>query len=227
MARIRCIARIVGLGVAWVGLVAVLALGAAADENTPIYDLLQILVQDGRLLAIDAESGNETSARLELGEKVLWTRERGRVGIAVTDRRMLGVATISGFWQSLVLRRREPPPRSAELGDRVALLLTPQRVLGFVGRTGNFSEASLGPHEALLQSAVGANVVVVVTDRHALGLSADRGGFFDIPMLVTERIESLTAFANHATLQTSKRLLIFRGPTGAWEEQPREVIPAQ
>ena len=214
-----------GRAVAWICLAVLLASGAAADENTPIYDLLQVLVQDGQLLAIDAESGAETAARLELGEHVLLTRERGRVGIAVTERRILGVATISGFWQSLRLRRREPAPREAELGDRVALLVTTQRVLGFVGRTGNFSEASIGPHEGLVARAVGANVLVVVTDRHALGLSADRGGFFDIPMLVNEHIESLAAFANHATLQTSNRLLIFRGPTGAWEEQPRLVIP--
>ena len=204
---------------------AALAGTGRADENTPIYDLLEVRVQDRQLLAIDAESGNQLSERLELGEHVLYTRERGRVGIAVTNRRILGAATISGFWQGERLRRREPPPANAELGDRVALLLTPQRMLGFVGRTGNFSEADLGPHERLVDRAVGANVLVVVTERRALGLSADRGGFFEIPILVDERVESLSAYANHVTLQTPQRLLVFRGPTGAWEEQPRLVNP--
>jgi hypothetical protein len=204
---------------------AALAAAGRADENTPIYDLLEVRVQDRQLLAIDAQSGGQLAARLELGERVIFTRQRGRVGIAVTDRRMLGAATISGFWQSERLRRREPAPADAVLGDRVALLLTPQRALGFVGRTGNFSEAGLGPRERVLDSAVGANVLVVVTERRALGLSADRGGFFEIPIFVDERIESLSAYANHVTLQTLQRLLVFRGPTGTWEEQPRTVRP--
>jgi len=204
---------------------AALAPPARADENTPIYDLLEVLVQDRQLLAINAETGNQVTAQLELGEHVLYTRNRGRVGIAVTNRRMLGVATISGFWQSERFRRREPPPGDAVLGDRVALLVTPQRVLGFVGRTGNFSQANLGPRERLVDDAVGANVLVAVTARRALGLSADRGGFFEIPIFVDERIQSLSAFANHVTLQTFQRLLVFRGPSGAWEEQPRLVNP--
>jgi len=204
---------------------AVLAPAGRADENTPIYDLLEVRIQDRHLLAIDSETGGEIAEQLELGEHVLFTFERGRVGIAVTDRRMLGVATISGFWQTERLRRRERPPPDAWLGDRVALLLTSQRALGFVGRTGNFSQAGLGPRERVIDRAVGANVLVVVTERRALGLSADRGGFFEIPLQLDERSESLSAFANHVTLQTPLRLLVFRGSTGAWEESLRLLIP--
>jgi len=204
---------------------AAIARAVHADENTPIYDLLEVRIQDRQLLAIDSETGGQIAERLELGEHVLFTRERGRVGIAVTDRRMLGVATISGFWQSERLRRRERPPADAWLGDRVALLQTAQRALGFVGRTGNFSDAGLGPRERVIDRAVGANVLVVVTERRALGLSADRGGFFEIPLQVDERTESLSAFANHVTLQTPLRLLVFRGVTGAWEESPRLLNP--
>ena len=211
----------------WAVLWAAASLGPAAraDENTPIYDLLEVRVQDRHLLAIDSETGGQIAEQLELGEHVLFTHERGRVGIAVTDRRMLAVATISGFWQSERLRRRERPPAEAWLGDRVALLLTPQRALGFVGRTGNFSQAGLGPRERILDRAVGANVLVVVTERRALGLSADRGGFFEIPLQVDERSENLSAFANHVTLETPLRLLVFRGNTGAWEESPRLLNP--
>ena len=197
------------------------AAGATVDfaSEVPIYPQVEVQVLARELLAIDATSGGALRERLELGEQVLFVRERGRVALAVTDRRVLAVGTRSGAWQEARYRRREVPPAEATLGDRVALVLTQRRVLGFDGKTGNLIEADLGPNERVREAAVGANVVVVATDRRALGLSAQHGGFFEVRLGVNERIDQVAAFANHVTLTLPNRLLTFRGATASWEER--------
>ena len=197
----------------------VTAAAALAQNQSPLSPLLEVQVLGRELLAIDSEGGGQRSERLERGETVLYTRSQGRVGVVVTDRRLLAIATRSGSWQQARYRHGEPPPADVEIGDRVALALMKTRAVGFDGGSRNIVESSIGPRETVIDSAVGPNVVVVITDRRALGLSSDRGGFFEVPIRLGEQIQSLTAFANHATLQTSQRLLIFRGPAATWEEK--------
>jgi hypothetical protein len=84
-------------------------------------------------------------------------------------------------------------------------------------------ESSLGPREAVLESAVGENVGVILTDRRALGVSPFAGGFFSVRMDLGERAESFVAKANLVTLTTARRILIFRAPTGDWEERGRDL----
>jgi len=196
---------------------------ARARNDALLAPLLEVQVLDRDLVAIDAEGGGQRTARIERGETVLYTRSEGRVGVAVTNRRLLAVATRSGAWQETRYRKDESPPADVEMGDRVALAFLPSRALGFDGGSGNLIESTLGPREIVEDSATGQNVAVVVTDRRALGLSADRGGFFDVRLRSGEKIESLSAFANHATLQTSQRLLVFRAETASWEERRRTL----
>lgn len=178
-----------------------------------------MVVLPRELVAVDAEGGNTLAARLEIGEQVLYAKQRGRVGVAVTDRRLLAVTTRSASWQETRYRNGEAPPGDVALGDRVALTVTPVRAIGFDGKSGNLLEATLGPQEAAEASAVGQNVAVLVTGRRALGMGAARGGFFEVKLRVGERIADLSALADTVTLHTSKRLLVFRGPTGSWEER--------
>jgi hypothetical protein len=84
-------------------------------------------------------------------------------------------------------------------------------------------EASLGVRETVVALRVGENTAVAVTDRRALGLSPSAGGFFPVALQIGERIESVTANANFATLTTHRRVLIFRSPTGTWEETRRAL----
>ena len=191
--------------------------------EVPIEDVLQIVVLDRELVAIDALGGGGPRERLEIGERLLRYAARGRVGIAVTDRRMLAVGVGSGSWQDTRYRQGEIPPRDFLLGDRVALLLTSKRALGFDGGSGNLIELSLGPAETVLGLEIGRNVAVIVTDRRALGLSPFAGGFFSERMRLRERLEAIDASANLATVTTSRRLLTFRSPTGGWEERDRNL----
>jgi hypothetical protein len=75
----------------------------------------------------------------------------------------------------------------------------------------------------VLGSRTGENVAVVTTDRRALGLSPQVGGFFPTKLELGERVEALDTSANMATLTTNRRVLIFRGPFGSWEEKRRRL----
>ena len=66
---------------------------------------------------------------------------------------------------------------------------------------------------------MGENVAVLVTDRRALGLSSFQGGFAERKLQLKERVESVSAAANLATLRSDRRILIFRSPTRSWEER--------
>ena len=192
---------------------------AAAREESPLSPQLDVVVLPREVLAVDAEGGGTLAARLEIGERVQFAKQRGRVGVVVTDRRLLAVTSRSGSWQEARYRSGEVSPEDVALGDRVALVVTPIRAIGFDGKSGNLLEATLGPQERALDSAVGQNVAVVVSERRALGMSAARGGFFETRLRVGERITALHPLADTVTLHTSKRLLVFRGPTGSWEER--------
>lgn len=215
----------------WLGtrLLALLLVAAAAGsaraqilpDEVPLAELLDVSLVDRELLAFSARRGGAVSEELFLDESVLWLGARGKVGVAITTRRILAVATGSGSWQETTYLRGERPPLAPTLGDRVALVLTSRRALGVDGGSGNLVEYRLGPKERLLTQAVGANVAVVVTDRRALGLSPLKGGFFPVKLSLAEDIESITTGSNIATLTTYRRVLIFRTPTGTWEERNR------
>jgi hypothetical protein len=196
---------------------------SAGPADVPLEDLLQIVVTSRELLAIDAEGGGDTPERLELDERVLWSTSRGRVGVALTDRRMLAVGTGSAAWQSTRYLRGESRPHHAELGDRVALITTDRRILGFNGGSGNLVEQSIGPRERVLRTSVSANLALVVTDRRALALSPFSGGFFEAPLRLGESVLRLVTSSDVATLTTSHRLLVFRGRAGAWSERRLEL----
>jgi hypothetical protein len=221
----------VGLRGIWFGtrLVALLLVAAAAGsaraqilpDEVPLAELLDVTLVDRELLAFSARRGGAVSEELGLDESLLWLGSRGKVGVAITTRRILAVATGSGSWQETTYLRGERPPLAPTLGDRVAIVLTSRRALGVDGSSGNLVEYRLGPREQLLQSEVGPNVAVVATDRSALGLSPLKGGFFPVKLGIAEQILSIVSGSNLATLTTDRRVLIFRTPTGTWEERNR------
>lgn len=204
----------------WLLLLGSVAAAQPADE-VPLADVLEILELDRELLAIDARGGGQLEIGLRLEERVLWKTTRGRVGMVLTDQRVLAVAAGSGTWQQIELQSGEEAQGQARLGDRVGLLLTSRRAIGFDGGSRNLLESSLGLRERVLATTVGRNVAVVVTDRRALGLSPSTGGFFDTPIQLGESVVRVEAESNLATVTTNRRLLIFRTPTSTWEVRVR------
>jgi hypothetical protein len=204
----------------WIALtLAPIAQAQLTRDQIPLGDLIEIVVMDDEILAVDAEGGGSSVVRRQLNESVLWTGTRGRVGVVITDRRVLGIAPSSGGWQEANYERGEAPALDAQLGDRVAVILLRRRVLGFLGTVGRFVQQRLGPQEDLRAVQVGANVAVLVTNRVAIGLSPEAGGFFSFRLHLRERITEVSARANLATVQTDERVLVFRAPTGTWAER--------
>ena len=127
----------------------------------------------------------------------------------------------SSSWQERRYLLTEQPVDYAVLSQRLGLVLTSQRALGFFG--GSWTEERLGIREDLLVTRVGPGAAVVVTDRRALGLSADVGGFFETKLRLNEDLESVRAMSSVATITTSQRTLVFRGPSGLWSDQNRTL----
>jgi hypothetical protein len=203
-----------------VALVPTLARAQRADE-VPLSDLIEIVVMEDEILGIDAESGGSSVIRRRLAEPVLWTGVRGRVGVVITDQRVLAISPRTGGWQEASYERGERPALYADLGDRVALIVLRARVLGFLGTAGRFVQERLGPNESLRAQSVGANVALIVTSRAAIGLSPEAGGFFATRLQVRERIAEVSVRSNVATVVTDQRVLVFRSPTGTWAERRR------
>jgi hypothetical protein len=196
---------------------------APSLDEVPLTDLLEILVLERELVAVDAAGGGQTVVALNLGERVLWSGARGKVGVVLTDQRALAVAVESAAWREVRFRRTERPPEEAMLGDRVALVVTSKRALAFNAGGARFLEYRLGTGETLLASRVGENVGVVVTDRKVLGFSPSAGGFFESRLQPRERVASVEARSNLVTVSTDRRVLIFRAPTGAWSERKLDL----
>lgn len=207
-------------------LVALLGLpeGRAAEavpglDEIPLAQSIEVMVVDRQLLAFDARGGGQIREDLRLEERVLWQGAQGRVGVVVTDQRLLAVGVGSGAWKVAEFQLGEKAPSEAMLGDRVVLALTNRRVLGFGGEPLALSERALGLNENVLARRVGESVAVVVTDRRALGLSPFLPGFAEIKLWLYERVESVSAVANLATLRSDRRILIFRSSSRSWEER--------
>ena len=190
--------------------------------SVPLNDLLEVTFLGRDVVALDG-NGGQVTVRLNLSETVLWSGSRGIVGVVLTDERMLAVATGSAVWQEERYLRNEVRPLNALLGDRVALITTPRRVLGFSGTTRSVVEYRLTPRQVVRSVHVGENVGVVVTDRNALGLSPQTGGFSETKLQLRERLESVDTRSTLATVRTNRRLLVFRAPSGTWSERRREL----
>jgi hypothetical protein len=193
-----------------------------ADPRVPLGDLLDLVFEQRELIAFGA-GGGSIATQLEVGEVVRWHGTRGAVGIVLTDRRLLAVGTGSGSWQEMRYLRSESLPDAALLGERVALIATSRRAVGFGGETSSLVEYRLGPKETLLASRAEGNVAVVVTDRKLLGYSPFVGGFFEADFHVRERLESISLGPNLATITTNRRYVVFRSETGVWSERKRSL----
>ncbi|HXK21490.1 MAG TPA: hypothetical protein VMS55_02315 [Myxococcota bacterium] len=192
------------------------------DPRVPLGQLLELAFEENTVIAFDAQGGS-IAQNLELGEQVYWHGAQGAVGIVLTDRRILAIAANSGSFQEARYGRGESAPGEVLLGDRVAIMATSQRALGFDGGSGNLIEYRFSPQESLVTTGTGANVVVVVTDRKLLGLSPFVGGFFTTPLFVRERVERISPSPNLVTVQTDHRYLTFRSDSTIWTELNRPL----
>jgi hypothetical protein len=199
--------------------VSTVAAHAGDPALVPLEDRIQLIVLPHELVAIDGRRGEERRVDLRVGERVLSMASDGQIAIARTEQRLLAIAVGSAAFQERRYFIDEVLTAEPELGDRVALVVTNRRVLGFEGGGRSWRERRLGPRERVIATAVANYVAAVVTDRRAFGLSPQRGGFFEVPLTLGERVLSLEATGDVATLRLPNRLLIYRAPDSRWSER--------
>ena len=105
--------------------------GAGQDEFE-LEDTVAIVVVDRDLVA-HAAGGGARKLRLEVGERLIWHGARGRIGFAVSDRRLLGFHGRTG-WSQLARRVTEASTAGPELGTRIALVAASLRAVARGGR---------------------------------------------------------------------------------------------
>lgn len=178
--------------------------------------------RDGReLFAFDALTGRRPRIDLEIDEEVLLIRTRGRIGIVLTDRRVLGVAAGTP-WIEERLRLQETATDRGLVESRIALVVTDRRALAFTGGAG-WIEEDFGPQEGASSIRAGAAAGVVTTNRRALGIAPSLQRFVSESLRVREVLESVTAQDTLVTLRTDRRILVFSAPRANWSEQKRRI----
>lgn len=185
-------------------------------------DVLSIQQDDRNLYSFNSLTGSRARVRLDIGEVVLFNESRGRVGIVLTDRRALGV-TVGGNFQEVRYRLNERVPDFAVVSERVALVATTQRALGFVGKFGGWIEENFALDESAKALRVGTGVGIATTNRRALGLAPDIGRFASLPFNLRESLESVDAEDTLATLRTDQRIMVFSGPRAVWSVRARDI----
>lgn len=194
---------------------------APSTDDLVLEDLITVQLVGRDLVAFDLEGSGRLVERLEIDERVLFTGARGRIALALTDRRALGATPRSSSWQAERYRVSESPVERAELSQGLALLVTGQRALAFFD--GSWAEEGIGPREQVVHAQVGPGAGVVVTDRRALGVSAQVGGFFATSLRVGEDVEQVDAVSSIVTITTSERTLLFKGTSARWIEHRRNL----
>jgi hypothetical protein len=192
-----------------------------SDEGVEIEDRLDVLRVDRRLIAVSGDDGRILEEKLRPDERVVSLESQGVVGVAATEHRLLGVTTRSSSWQEIQLRVHEKAPGRLHLGDRIVVVPLERRLLALTRGAGIWTELDLLAGEVPVRVEVEAEVAVCVTGRRAIGLSAQGGGFVEVPLTPREEVESISLEARSVTLRTLYRVLVFRAGAVRWAELRR------
>jgi hypothetical protein len=190
--------------------------GAADPDDELDADVVSIVPLERRVLAVNPVTGPVAETALDLNESVLAFRTSGRLGVAVTNRRLLGITSRSAVWAELRLRVSEAdhdPELVVE--DRLALVRLPARVAGITSASPIWHHVELAGDERVLELVSAAQVAAIVTDRRAIGFAAG-SGFVAEPLGSTERLERSSADDRSIQLVTSSRVLVFQRGARRW-----------
>ncbi len=123
--------------VALFSLLAGVACEALAEDD--LGKSLFLVDESGRVVAVNAETGQFFDLVLSAKERVQERFIANRVAILVTNQRFAGVGSYPSGWSS---QRRKAGEKivSAEAVDYSALIVTSDRILTFNGKSGAWSE---------------------------------------------------------------------------------------
>ena len=118
-------------------LLAAVACMAMAEDD--LGKSLFLVNESGRIVAVNAETGQFFDFVLSAKERVQDRFIANRVAVLVTNQRFAGVGSYPSGWSSL-RRRAGEKIVSAEAVDYSALIVTSDRILTFNGKSGAWSE---------------------------------------------------------------------------------------
>lgn len=199
-----------------------LARVALAEPGVQIEDRIDILQTQRRLIAVDAAGRPVSELDLEVGEEVLAVRSEGRLGVASTSTRLLGFRSGAPSWVELRYRISESPSERLYLGERVALVTLPERIVALTASSQSWLEIGLSPGERAESVFSDSNLGAVVTSRRAIAVS-DRTAFVEIGLGPREQVETSSTSDSSISLMTQRRLLVYRAGSARWIELPRLV----
>lgn len=177
---------------------------------------------DRRILAVPAQ-GAVREVELGIDERVIALESRGLIGVVTTTTRLLGATSRDPGFRELRLRvaERAAPPPAIHLGDRVALVVLPNRVTALAPGASGWLETELSPLERELRVHVDANLAAVITPVRALAFSLASGGFVPESLSPNEPIERVSLRESSISLFTPGRVLVFRAGSPRWHSQLR------
>lgn len=121
------------------GVLAMLAAGAVGGHEAE--KALFLVMEEDRVVASNAQTGQFFDLDLKAKEEVLESIVASGVAVVVTNQRFAGIGGFSGGWRSL-RRMAGEEFRSAEAQDYAALVVTSNRIISFSGRNGSWSHTA-------------------------------------------------------------------------------------
>jgi hypothetical protein len=121
------------------GVCLLLLFSSATSADEDLGKSLFLVDESGRVVAVNAETGQFFDLVLSAKERVRDRIVANRVAILVTNQRFAGVGAYPSGWSSL---RRKAGEKivSVEAVDYSALIVTSDRILTFNGKTGAWSQ---------------------------------------------------------------------------------------
>lgn len=182
--------------------------------DTLDYIDLQVI---GKEIFAARSSGSTTSIRLEGREQITRLEARGRMGIALTDRRLLAVTQHSG-WQERRLHASDGVP-ALVVSPNTAVAITRRRILGVAAAGGGIDAVRFKSGEAVIARGAGELASAVVTDRRVLAFVHTGFGRREIELRAGEDFEELRVRDAAITVRTSRRLLVLDPFFGTWRAE--------
>ncbi len=192
------------------------------EENLYEKHLL-LQINENRILAL---SGGKPSVAvdLEIGEEVRMNQEKGYVGAVLTNERFLVISSISGKWLSEPLITGERNTASLTVGEKIAMVVTDRRIIGFTFMKEGFLEYDLPIGTEIRAKDAGENFGIVAMSDRAVGLSSETGDFRDIEFDIGESFKSLEMATTLSLIHTEDNIYAYRGSSGTWSIRPKSAV---
>ena len=167
---------------------------------------------------MDPTGGSPAQLELTLDERVVASAQRGRLAVAATSERLVGLRAGERVFSELGYRvdERADPPTALRVEAQVAVVTLGRRAAALTTHSAGWFSVEFAPGERLERLESADRIAVLVTNRRALGISAQRGDFVALELGTAEAIESVAAADGALTVVTERRVLMLAEGGSRW-----------